>query len=1075
MTAQLELSLKPFIELQIEALVAENCIRPERVNKFVKELESRIISIKNLNIDKLLKGPLRVPLIGRPNSLNSDYPEGLKFVAPSKLEIVGGFKTSTALKRTNYVDLAICMPDGCLEKKDIKNQRYQHKRALYLTKLANILSGHTGSGLIDKLEFRYHQGDFLKPVLLITPKDVKIRKHTTFQLFIYPPDTILKISMLHPSHGNVSPKWFFKDYPLSDVSSDVEKFLEGDSDVTMSPFYNSSILFDIEMVSNSNLLYEQIGEQASIADALKLTKIWLYQRELHHHFSFIVSIYVAYLQSKQIIHQNMSSYQIFKIIIKSLSSSDWIDSGISYYDDFNEKISTFKDYFHVVFLSPSGNLNLCYNITKDLYLRLKHETQLSHDILSANLADTFELLFLKRLDFINKFDVILHVPRCTKKLPMKLDYLKKFIDHGVFTPRVYSETILHLVERALSDRVTLVQQSSDHLLLDKRWNIKSIPYDPSNEDNTFTLGMLLEPEKALRIIDVGPQAQTPEADDFRQFWDPKCQLRLQNGVISETVVWHVESFNQRRAIINYVLTHALKRADLHNIVVHYTLLERFISMNNVYFQWNDSSSSQVSENNAPQKRKHEEIKTPIGTGEEIFQRVLRSYNEFNKIVRSIDGLQHQITSVQPISQHLRGSAVYPPLPVCLQQRNEALKRRKGVSLFPTDFNDTGKILVVEPIDVVLSLESSGKWPSEAEAYKAAQLNYLIDLGQALKEREYTVKFSNDYLDVLYGQFVFRLRIKSPKQFHMAPSIKSNQRNRLELEVLPRIHSALDQLYREHPAFGLTCRLVKRWLSCHLMTDHISDIAVDLIVANLFLHPQPYTAPSSSACGFRRFLMLIAQHDWEQIPLVVNFDDQLKMDEIKHLKDLMEQDRSKYPPLVIYTPYDREISPFTRPDPSLLQLDLLCRICTKALDFFNKDILCSFETLDKCKALFRPNFKLFNILIKLNTRVVQNFFMSIDPPKGYKLLGKEPNGKYTSALKVMPIVGLNIVEQYVQLLRSRYEQCALFFFDKYGQRVIGVILKPESEKILGGDIKKFIGDMKSLGSKLVDSITITKQM
>lgn len=1075
MTAQLELSLKPFIELQIEALVGENCIKPERVNKFIKELESRIISIKNLNVDKLLNRPLKLPLIGRPNSLSSDYSEGLKFIAPTKIDIVGGFKSLTALKRTNYVDLAICMPDGCLEKKDIKNQRYQHKRALYLTKLANILSGHTGKGLIDKLEFRYHQGDFLKPVLLITPKDVKIRKHTTFQLFVYPPETILKVSMLCPSHGNVAPKWFFKDYSLSETDSNIKEFLEGDSNVTISPFYNSSILFDIEMVSNSNLLNEQIGEQASIADALKLTKIWLYQRELHHHFSFIVSIYVAYLQTKQVIHQNMSSYQIFKLIIKSLSSSDWINQGLSYYDDFSEKISTFKDYFPIVFLSPSGNLNLCYNISKDLYLRLKHEAQLSHDILSANLADTFELSFLKKLDFINKFDVIVHIPKCTKKLPLKLDYLKKFIDHGVFIPRVYSENILHLIERALSDRVVLVQQSSNHLLLDKRWSIKSIPYDPSNEDNTFTLGMLLEPEKALRIVDVGPKAQTPEADDFRQFWDPKCQLRLQNGVISETVVWHVENFSQRRAILNYILIHALKRADLPNIVIHYTILERLISLNNVYFQWNDSSSSQVSENSAPQKRKREEIKIPLGTGEEIFQRVLRSYNEFNKVIRSIDGLQHQITSVQPLSQHLRGCAVYPPLPVCLQQRNEALKRRKGASLFPTDFSETGKILAVEPIDILLSLEGSGKWPSEAEAYRAAQLDYLIDLGQALKEKEYTVKFSNDYLDVLHGQFVFRLRVKSSKQFHMANSIKNNQRNRLEFEILPRIHSALDQLYRQHPAYGLTCRLVKRWLSCHLMTDHVSDVAVDLIVANLFLHPQPYTAPSSSACGFRRFMMLIAQHDWKQNPLVVNFDDQLKMDEIKHLKDLMEEDRSKYPPLVIYTPYDKEVSPFTRPDPSPPQLDLLCRISTKALEFFNKDILCSFDTLDKCKALFRPNFKLFNILIKLNTHVVQNFFMSIDPPKGFKLFGKEPNGKRASAFKVMPIVGLNVVEQYVQLLRSKYDQCALFFYDKYGQRVIGVILKPESEKILGGDIRKFIIGMKSLGSKLVDSITITKQV
>lgn len=179
MTSQLELVQKPFIELQIEALVQENSIKPKKVGDFIAKLESRILSVSSLDYNKLLKKKRPIlPLIGRPNASSSDddYPKVLKFIPPEKLIVVGGFKTLTAIKRANHVDLAVPMPSSCLEKKDIKNQRYQQKRALYLAQLGqllNCLSQNEGDP-IEKLEFRYHQGDFLKPILLITPRSDKL-------------------------------------------------------------------------------------------------------------------------------------------------------------------------------------------------------------------------------------------------------------------------------------------------------------------------------------------------------------------------------------------------------------------------------------------------------------------------------------------------------------------------------------------------------------------------------------------------------------------------------------------------------------------------------------------------------------------------------------------------------------------------------------------------------------------------------------------------------------------------------------------------------------------------------------
>lgn len=1081
MAAQLELAQRPFIELQIEALVEENRIKPKRVLKFIDDLETKIVSLKGpQNAEELNERFLRLPIIGRPNSLNDDYPKKFKFLAPDRVDVVGGFRTFTAMKRTNYVDLAICMPTKCLKDKDIKNQRYHQKRALYLSYLAQELNSSACESLIQKLEFKYHQGDFLKPVLVITPKDLKLRESTSFQLFVYPPSDVMKLSLLKPDRGNIAPKWFFKDHPRDQQieTEALQDFLNGDSDAGATPFYNSSILSDLEMVPNSDILFEQIGTQISITEALILVKIWLYQRELHNHFSFIMSMFVAYLQTQQVVHQNMSPYQIFKLIISSVASSDWSNEGLCYYEDSTEKISLFKEFFPIIFLSPSGNLNLCYNITSDLYARLKHEAQISQVVLNSNQPDTFDLLLLKKLDFINKFDVVVHLPKCTKKLHMDLDRLKRFMDHGVLTPHVYSENIIASLQRALTDRTILIQQSPHHLLSDKRWNLRSIPYDPTNEDGSFTFGLLLDPEKSIRITDVGPDAQSPDAEGFRKFWEPKSQLRLQNGIISETVVWHVNNFSQRRAIIRYILTHALKRLNISNIVVHYTMLESFINLQNVSFHWKDGSHQEKPPTNGDaQKRKRENNdKIAIGIGEDMFQRVLNAYNEFNKIVRGVENMKHDITTIQPISPHLRGSAVFPPLPVSLQQRNSCLKKQRGVTLFPENFNQAGKILHIEPVEIMLTLDSTGKWPSDPEALEAAKLEYLIQLSEALKEKEYTVKFAQDYLDVLHGQFVFRLRVKCPKQLTVAfPNKLDGQRRRLDLDILPRVHSALDQLYRERPAFGLTCRLVKRWVACHLMTDHISDMALDLIVAHLFLHPQPYNEPASSSCGFKRFLKLMAQFEWDHAPLIVNFDEQLKLDEISKLQESLINERSKFPAMVISTPYDNKncISPWTRQNPTGDQLRLLRRICSKALKYYISEILLKYEVTDQCKALFRPNFKLFKLLIKLHPHNVQNFFMSIQAPQGFRLTGQEPSGSTASALKVMPIVGLNIVERYVELLRQKFDRVATFFYDRYGQRVIGVMLKPGHEEMSDEGLNELIINFKQLGSKLVESITRVK--
>lgn len=1103
MLSQLELSQKPFIELKISALIEENCINLKQTHKFIDELEERLSSIRLDDVEDLFLSDIKVPIISRPNCSIDIEPKGYKFAIPKKIDVIGGFRVSTAIASANCVDLAVCMPLDCFkDKKDIKNHRYHQKRALYLAHLAQILYKHA-SDLVSKIEFKYHKGDFLKPVILLEAKNSKLEDNVKFQIFAYPHKNVpFKSFLLHPSHGNVAPRWFFQKYSIQgqSIDDDTKKYLQGDSEDAKSPRYNSSIMSDLELIENSNLMFKQIGTDINITNALVLVKIWLYQRNLHHHFSFVISMFVLYLQTKQTISSNMSAFQIFKVIIRKLMNIDWLSEGLSYFEDSSDKIAEYFKYFPIVFLSPSGSMNLCYDITEDMYLRLKHEAKLADQLLATSNQDSFDTLFLKKVEFSKKFDVMIHLPACTSSLPKNIDYLARYLDHSVSIPYVYSKAILDIARKALTDRIVLLQQNLDHLQLNKSWNFRSIQPRICNE--TMTFGMLLDAEKSLRIMDIGPSSQDTEAaEQFRQFWDPKSQLRLQNGSINEVVVWHVDNFAKRRSIIEYALKHSMKHLHLTRLVVHYTIFEKFISLQNVCFAWNEDSdqmkSNSISSNRKGgdvnengTKRRHSDDGTtslpkPIGIGEEVFQKIMVEYNSLTRAMRQCNTEGYSIFGIQPTSKFLRSTSVFPPLPIAFQLSNKTLKRHKGCATFPPNFNknQVGKVACIEPIEIIVAVENNDKWPRELNALRAAMLDYIIKLGESLKDLDYCVRIADDFLDIVQGQFVFRVKFKCGKEMILLTHQKQFRKSeyftrKYEFEVMPRIAAALNKLTHEKPAFAITCRLVKRWLACQLFAGHLSEFTTELIVAHLFVHPEPYTEPASSVCGLTRFFRLVAEFDWHNSPLVVNFDNELKLDQVTKLKESMIEKRSDFPPMVVVTPFDsRDTSSHARKLASLSPdtLNLLCRLCKQAAEFVSREILKDNDrenTEDELKALFRPSFKLFNLIIKLNVKVVQNAFMSIDANKAFKLVANETSqGKQ---VKVMPIVGLNVVDEYVKRLRTELSQYALFFHDPYGQRIVGVVMRRNSEKKLAGDLDKFKAKLKELGDKLVENITIVKQ-
>ncbi|BAF29266.1 Os12g0166500 [Oryza sativa Japonica Group] len=78
------------------------------------------------------------------------------------------------------------------------------------------------------------------------------------------------------------------------------------------------------------------------------------------------------------------------------------------------------------------------------------------------------------------------------------------------------------------------------------------------------------------------------------------------------------------------------------------------------------------------------------------------------------------------------------------------------------------------------------------------------------------------------------------------------------------------------------RLAKRWISAHLFSSFISEEAVELLVAYLFLKPYPFNVPSSRVAGFLRFLRLLSSFDWTFSPMIIDINNDFNLKDEKEI-------------------------------------------------------------------------------------------------------------------------------------------------------------------------------------------------
>ena len=158
----------------------------------------------------------------------------------------------------------------------------------------------------------------------------------------------------------------------------------------------------------------------------------------------------------------MSSYQIFRIALLTLSDASWNQRGISLSSSKPISIEEFHMHYEVVFVDTTGYLNLASKMSAQTFLRVKHEAALGLNMLNDEFVDNFDQLFIKTQDSQLVFDSLINIDpqsnalfyaNILKKLPHEQI---KLLDNFDNVYCVAASLISKLIGKALKDRIELI-------------------------------------------------------------------------------------------------------------------------------------------------------------------------------------------------------------------------------------------------------------------------------------------------------------------------------------------------------------------------------------------------------------------------------------------------------------------------------------------------------------------------------------------------------------------------------------------------------------------------------------------
>ena len=792
----------------------------------------------------------------------------ITFKPPSSIKAVGGHSYGGALSfntnnregkdgkeedTTPAIDVAIEMPSSCFNEKDYLDHRYHLKRMVYLKHIQKQLlmsrkKKNIAKKFVKKCDLTFYQNDNRKPCLTIT-----IDNH----------ERDLKVRVLPCCAANLFPK-----QRLGPTKSNLKK-----NEVRFeSPRYSQSIAEDAAMHSINEWLQNKYKEVKFLGAASVLIKAWASRRHLFEYSNdgitgFFLSCLLAHMvETSDALSPAMDTNQLVQGFFVTLATAKKNSSGIanskrtsgSNKSSGELESSSIPNYFtggvfcdseldeetkrswigafKVVFLSPCGSLNLASRISQGAIEELVQEAVKSSEVLEQAGRNAFVEVFLTDLPRAVRYDLHMQVEISPTSS------LKDVKDISSET-RVAEEEIFSIMKIAMSDRADAVRCAS-------------VGASACNA-NKIWIGVQLNPENGLKVIDVGPPTDNEaEAKTFRAFWGEKSELRrFKDARICEAVVWSFVPASRRHHIPAVAAEYALKKnvKSIDSITWTSKVFDDLLSSS-------DGSFVAVSEHS-----KH----------------LLQTLDRLARRMKEMKDVPLKVYNVQPISAAFRGCDPFPP-------KQHPLMFGIGAGLGKDD-----EVISACPrtLNVLVQLEGSGRWPEEEEEIIKTKQLMAIEIAEKLKQSFGTPNIvSNDgIVDILHEGYAFRLFLNASNGGPLIRKIEAEQ------AIVSKHAMLLASISSRFPTFAIAVQIAKRWIASHMFSPHVADEIIELLVAKVFCHPGGLSPPNSREVAFARFLELLCTHPFGILPLVLDpessggqtgEDCAVSRDTIKRAEDLL---------------------------------------------------------------------------------------------------------------------------------------------------------------------------------------------
>ncbi|KAG9136046.1 hypothetical protein Leryth_021273 [Lithospermum erythrorhizon] len=345
------------------------------------------------------------------------------------------------------------------------------------------------------------------------------------------------------------------------------------------------------------------------------------------------------------------------------------------------------------------------------------------------------------------------------------------------------------------------------------------------------------------------------------------------------------------------------------------------------------------------------------------------------------------------------------------------------------------------------------------------------------------------VDVILSGYAFRLKILHERGLSLvAKKTGSGHVKRVlsadkELFIRGQHSSMINGLRGRYPIYGPVVRVAKRWVSAHLFSTILTEEAIELLVAHLFLKPSPFSAP---------FLRLLSEYDWMFSALIVDINGDLTHTDEKEInereffysylfmalkfenftstrKEFEADKRNVNPAMFVATPYDKASEAWTRFSPTYMDLKRLAAYATSSASLLSKLILQNQFDSHKWECLFRTPLNNYDAVVLLHRDRLpypSNLLFPSDLNQGRRLVA------CGNASKIFdPIVSVKNFKGSIEELKSRlmneFPDMFKLWYDVLGGDALGLTWEKTSSKKRGRDLseddqKNMIDTLQAVG-------------